>query len=220
MTKHIVLLFSLSTVLAHEYYRGSCPVFPPMRDLDWTRLTGDWWTAFKMNSRSSCIRYRYSSENGERKVTERKLLPVLGRFGVPSGVTSSGVITGSGSNMEVEWNTGMIRNLRMNYIILDTDYNSRTLVCSCHDINLGFLSVNRRSCEYLIKPNSTMPMIVPSDYRRMLDSISKDLVLDMKRIRQDDCDDLESLPSLNIGTWWSLARDYGQSFLSLAEEWF
>ena len=139
--------------------------------------------------------------------------------------------------MEVEWNTGMIRNLRMNYIILDTDYNSRTLVCSCHDINLGFLSVNRRSCEYLIvrttyeddiliqyfhfqKPNSTMPMIVPSDYRRMLDSISKDLVLDMKRIRQDDCDDLESLPSLNIGTWWSLARDYGQSFLSLAEEWF
>ena len=95
MTKHIVLLFSLSTVLAHEYYRGSCPVFPPMRDLDWTRLTGDWWTAFKMNSRSSCIRYRYSSENGERKVTERKLLPVLGRFGVPSGVTSSGVITGA-----------------------------------------------------------------------------------------------------------------------------
>ena len=58
--------------------------------------------------------------------------------------------SGSGSNMEVEWNTGMIRNLRMNYIILDTDYNSRTLVCSCHDINLGFLSVNRRSCEYLI----------------------------------------------------------------------
>ena len=64
-----------------------------------------------------------------------------------------------------------------------------------------------------------MPMTLPPEYKTKLDMISPDLALDMKRIRQDDCDQLDSLPSINIGTWWSLARDYGQSVISLASQW-
>ena len=95
----IVIVIIVSSVQCHEYYSGQCPVFPPMPDLDWSRLvsSGEWWTALKMNSRSSCIRYSYSGDTGSgdsRMVRERKLLPVLGRFGVPSGVTSNGIISG------------------------------------------------------------------------------------------------------------------------------
>ena len=52
--------------------------------------------------------------------------------------------------MKVELNTGMLTNIKMNYIILDTDYTTRALICSCQNINLGLWSAHRRSCEYLI----------------------------------------------------------------------
>ena len=58
--------------------------------------------------------------------------------------------SGYGSDMKVEWNTGMLTNIKMNYIILDTDYTTRALICSCQNINLGLWSAHRRSCEYLI----------------------------------------------------------------------
>ena len=89
---------------AHEYYDGSCPDFPPVGSLDWSRWSsgGAWRAAFKHNSRSSCIRcwvkdtlfrelrfefirYEFSGEEGgKRRVDETKLLPVLGRWFWPT----------------------------------------------------------------------------------------------------------------------------------------
>ena len=92
-------------------------------------------------------------------MTEKKLLPVLGRFNVPSAVESEGTLTQAGSQMasvmEVDWNTGMVSNdhimfSNMEYVIIDTDFVSRALVCSCQDLNLGFFAVNRRTCDFLI----------------------------------------------------------------------
>lgn len=113
-----ILIVIVSTcVQCHEYYSGQCPVFPPMSDLDWSRLvsSGEWWTAFKMNSRSSCIRYSYSGDTRAvgRMVRERKLLPVLGRFGVPSGVTSNGLISGRPRLIKADIENNEIRILRI-----------------------------------------------------------------------------------------------------------
>jgi len=85
---------------AHEYYDGACPDFPPMENLDWSRWAsgGVWRAALKHNSRSSCIRYEFSGEGEKRKVEETKLLPVLGRFGVPSAVKSSGILAPTSPN--------------------------------------------------------------------------------------------------------------------------
>ena len=94
-----------------------------------------------------------------RAVTEKKLLPVLGRFNVPSAVESEGTLSQSvsepASRMEVEWNTGVVGQdhimfSNMEYVIIDTDYVSRALVCSCQDLNLGFFAVNRRTCDFLV----------------------------------------------------------------------
>ena len=61
-----VMVLSVSMAQCHEYYNGKCPDFSPMENWDWSRFTGDWWAALKMNSRSSCIRYNYGLEDGER----------------------------------------------------------------------------------------------------------------------------------------------------------
>ena len=183
-----------------------------------------------------------------RRVTETKLLPVIGRFGVPSGVTSEGTLVKHDtwsveSDMSVSWNTGLLRSDQlmvssMKYVIMDTDYTTRALVCQCQDINLAFVNANRRTCEYLIvsendflcldfirtisfqRPNMSLPYFVPSDYKTLLDSVSPDLALDMKRVRQDDCDQLDTRPTFDVGLWWSMARDYGQTLASMAAGWF
>ena len=53
---------------------------------------------------------------------------------------------------------------------------------------------------------------MPADYISILDSVSPDLSLDMKRVRQDTCSRLESDPSLDLGRVWS----YGQTIAQMA----
>ena len=61
-----LVLLGVSVSRAHEYYSGRGPDFRPMEGWEWARFTGEWWAALKMNSRSSCIRYNYQLEDGER----------------------------------------------------------------------------------------------------------------------------------------------------------
>ena len=114
----LLLSLSLTTVRAHEYYSGRCLRFAPMANLDWQKFSGDWLVVFKMNSRSSCIRYNYATSGGQRLVTEEKLLPVLGRFGVPSAVTSEGTLRtttpSKAAAMTVDWDTGVLGDLMLN----------------------------------------------------------------------------------------------------------
>jgi len=198
-------LICLSSILGHEYYSGSCPQFLPIQQLDWARFKGVWSAAFKHASRSSCIKYEFQGDRS-RKVTEEKLLPVLGRFGVPSAVTSMGLLTTSdppSGAMMVSWNTGLLRQAmfsKMEYVVLATDYDNKALVCSCQDLDMGFTGVNRRSCDYLIRNVTVFPSTVPSEYVAILNKIDPDLALDMKRVRQDDCSDLQGL-GLDVGLW-------------------
>ena len=53
---------------------------------------------------------------------------------------------------------------------------------------------------------------MPADYISILDSVSPDLSLDMKRVRQDTCHRLETDPSLDLGRVWS----YGQTLAQMA----
>ena len=56
------------------------------------------------------------------------------------------------------------------------------------------------------------PRTIPADYRNILDTVSPDLSLDMKRVRQDTCDRLDSDPSIDLGRVWS----YGQTLAQMA----
>ena len=89
---------------------------------------------------------------------------MIGRFGVPSAVESQGRLSarpgGPSSLMEVVWNTGLVSSANAGlmgpllsdteYVILNTDYTSRALICSCQDLNMGFFDANRRSCALLV----------------------------------------------------------------------
>jgi len=209
---------------AHEYYDGSCPDFPPVGSLDWSRWSsgGAWQAAFKHNSRSSCIRYEFSGDGEKRRVDETKLLPVLGRFGVPSAVKSSGTLTPASSNsgaFSVKWETGVLRQAffsPMEYVVLATDYTSKALVCSCQDLSVGGLGgLNRRSCDFLVRGNESAPVVLPSEFISILDKVDADLALDMKRVRQDNCEDLDGL-SFNLGKWVQAGKaavDSGLAYL-------
>ena len=56
------------------------------------------------------------------------------------------------------------------------------------------------------------PTSLPPDYSNLLDSVATDLALDMRRVRQDKCDRLETDPALDIGQVWS----YGQTLAGMA----
>ena len=106
-----LLLYAPLLVRCHEYYDGVCPAFQPTEEFSWEKFQGEWMVGFKMNSRSSCIRYKYSQDDDTRTVTEEKLLPVVGRFGVPSAVSSSGTLvpaSSSSGDMFVSWDTGVL----------------------------------------------------------------------------------------------------------------
>ena len=115
------------------------------------------WIIFSLNSYQMFIVISF------RKVTEFKMLPVIGRFGVPSVVESEATLTpwpmsGPGV-MKADWNTGLgnlddLVTSDIKYTILHTDYTSRALICSCQEVKLPFFAANRRSCEYLIVSNT------------------------------------------------------------------
>ena len=82
-----------------------------------------------------------------------------------------------------------------------------------------------------------MPAALPLDYAELLNSVSPDMALDMRRVRQvgrilvmvmvmvrvwqdeERCGDLATGPVLNVGHWWSLAREYGRSLVTTAAAW-
>lgn len=221
----VIVIAKLLAVHGHEYYNGVCPSFNPMESLDWKLFKGEWKVAFKMNSRSSCIRYNFADMVNKRIVTEEKLLPVLGRFGIPSAVISKGTLSQMSANsaeMWVRWDTGVLREAmfsKMKYVVLDTDYNTNALICSCQDLNIGIFAVNRRSCDYLIRLAVSSPPTIPSSYAALLNQTSYELSLDMKRVRQDDCEDLGKA-SLDVGFWVTQARTYGDTAIQMAKEMF
>jgi len=141
---------------------------------------------------------------------------------VPSTVHSEGRLSvtdpGQAATMVVHWDTGVLGDGLMfsdkDYVVLDTDYTSRALVCSCQHLNLGFFAVNRRSCDYMIRPSEQIeyPVTLPKDYYDLLYSMTPDLARDMRRVRQDKCVRLETDPSLDLATVWS----YGQTVAQMA----
>ena len=62
----VILIAKLLAVDAHEYYNGVCPSFTSMEGWDWRDFKGEWKVAFKMNSRSSCIRYSFQEKGNTR----------------------------------------------------------------------------------------------------------------------------------------------------------
>ena len=63
---------------------------------------------WQMNSRASCIRYTITATGSGAGLREVKLLPVLDRFGLPGGLSSSAAISGSGATTTVTWDTGLL----------------------------------------------------------------------------------------------------------------
>ena len=111
----------------------------------------------------------------------------------------------------------VITNLRMELF--------EALVSTLHNIK----------CFYQ-RPNTSVPAVLPPDYAELLNSVSPDMALDMRRVRQvgrilvmvmmlmvwkdeERCGDLATGPVLNLGHWWSLAREYGRSLVSSAAAW-
>ena len=61
-----------------------------------------------MNSRASCIRYTITAAGSGAGLREVKLVPVLDRFGLPGGLSSSATISGNGAATTVTWDTGLL----------------------------------------------------------------------------------------------------------------
>ena len=54
---------------------------------------------------------------------------------------------------KVGWDTSLaplVTPAPAQYVVLDTDYTTRALVCSCRDLHIPFFRAHRRTCELLV----------------------------------------------------------------------
>jgi len=125
-----------SKSLAHEYYSGQCPQFPPMKSFVWEKFApGTWFVTKKTGTTSSCLTYNFAKdENGFRSVRQaRQLL-----LGDTLGIDHEYIYTGELSTPE-EWSlpAKMVAKFPLNplgsssYVVVATDYISAGLVCTC-----------------------------------------------------------------------------------------
>ena len=73
------------------------------------------------------------------------------------------------------------------FIVLDTDYDSYGLICTCQDMDLYFTYAHRLSCS-ILQRDSVENAEITKRMRDLVDSQVEDASHDFDKIKQEGCD--------------------------------
>ena len=73
------------------------------------------------------------------------------------------------------------------YIVMDTDYDSYAMVCTCQDMDLFLTYAHRRSCS-ILQRSATEDAGVTEKMSSLLDGQIEEASHDFDRIKQDGCE--------------------------------
>jgi len=201
---HLLLLLLAGLLVlpaTAQAYMGDCPRYTLMQDFNWTALaTGTWYVMEKTSTTSRCLTYTFlTDEDGFKTVRQASRLKLADTVGyhqdfVYTGQLASPEQFSAPARMTVQFPLNLVG--RASFVVLDTDYTSRALVCSCQEVNLlSVVSLHRRSCSILQRSPDPDP-----DTRAAMRSVlaaepgltSGDDVAHLNRIDHTDCQYSES----------------------------
>merc|ERR1719232_52811 len=148
-----LLVLAVVSVQAHEYFPGQCPNFTPMSGFEWDKFaTGVWFVTRKFSTKSSCLTYEFKTDSeGFKSIEQVRQLPYSERVGLDHEYIYTGKLyspqESSPAKMIVRFPLNVIG--ASSYIVMDTDYDSYAMICTCQDMDLFFTFAHRRSCSIL-----------------------------------------------------------------------
>merc|ERR1712211_171206 len=174
----VLLLASVAT--AHEYFPDKCPEFQPMQGFDWDKFAdGVWYVTQKFATRSTCLTYEFTTDElGFKEITQLRQLPYSEKVGL---------------DHEYKYTAKLYVRLPLNpigaasFVVLDTDYSSYALICTCQEIDLFITTGHRRSCSILQRAVEEDEAITDK-LIELLDSQVPDSSHDFDPIKQEGCE--------------------------------
>merc|ERR1712121_107522 len=147
----VVTVCSVST-LGHEYFPGQCPNFTPMSGFDWGKFsTGVWYVTQKFATKSSCLTYQFKTDElGFKSIEQVRQLPYSERVGLDHEYIYTGKLyapqESTPAKMIVRFPLNVIG--ASSYVVMDTDYDTYGMVCTCQDMDLFFTFAHRRPVQF------------------------------------------------------------------------
>merc|ERR1711887_186279 len=186
----VVTVCSLSA-LGHEYFSGQCPNFTPMSGFDWGKFsTGVWYVTQKFATKSSCLTYQFKSDDlGFKSIEQVRQLPYTERIGLDHEYIYTGKLytpqESSPAKMIVRFPLNVVGS--SSFTVMDTDYDSQAMVCTCQDVDLFLSYVHRRSCSILQRQQQEDPEITQR-MKELIDSQIENASHDFDIIKQEGCE--------------------------------
>merc|ERR1711892_354366 len=179
------------TVSGHEYFPGQCPNFTPMSGFDWGQFsTGIWFVTQKFATKSSCLTYEFKTDEiGFKSIEQVRQLPYSERVGLDHEYIYTGKLytpqESSPAKMIVRFPLNVVGS--SSFTVMDTDYDTHAMVCTCQDIDLFLSYVHRRSCSILQRAKEEDPEITKK-MSELIDGQIDNASHDFDKIKQVGCE--------------------------------
>merc|ERR1711902_371891 len=189
----LFLLVAVVTVSTrgHEYFPGQCPNFTPMSGFDWDKFsTGLWYVTQKFATKSSCLTYQFKTDDlGFKSIEQVRQLPYSERVGLDHEYIYTGKLyapqESSPAKMIVRFPLNVVGS--SSFTVMDTDYDSYAMICTCQDMDLFLSYVHRRSCS-ILQRSSTEDTDITERMSALLDGQIEEASHDFDRIKQEGCE--------------------------------
>merc|ERR1711915_957992 len=178
-------------VSCHEYFPGTCPTFTPMDGFDWDQFSkGIWFVTQKFATKSSCLTYEFKTDElGFKSIEQVRQLPYSERVGLDHEYTYTGKLyapqESSPAKMIVRFPLNVVGS--SSFIVMDTDYDTYGMVCTCQDVDLFLAYVHRRSCSILQRQKEGDPEITKR-MKELIDIQVDNASHDFDKIKQEGCE--------------------------------
>merc|ERR1712102_161544 len=185
----ILLFFGLAS--GHEYFPGQCPNFTPMSGFDWSKFSnGVWYVTEKFATQSSCLTYEFKTDQlGFKSIQQVRQLPYSERVGLEHEYIYTGKLyapqESSPAKMIVRFPLNVIGS--SSFVVMDTDYDSYAMICTCQDMDLFFTYAHRRSCS-ILQRDSVEDADITERMSALLDGQIEEASHDFDKIKQEGCE--------------------------------
>lgn len=187
----LLLLLSPFLVQGHDYFPSQCPTYTPMDGFDWDQFsTGVWYVTHKFATRSTCLTYEFTTDElGFKEITQLRQLPYSEKVGLDHEYKYTGKLFAANEAIPAKMNVRFPLNPvgAAEFVVLDTDYSSYGLICTCQEIDLFFTTAHRRSCSMLQRALEEDTAIT-TKLRALVDSQVPNSAHDFKPIKQEGCE--------------------------------
>merc|ERR1711963_371960 len=211
-TFHLLPMLLLP-VMGHEYFPGQCPNFTPMSGFDWAKFSnGIWYVTEKFATQSSCLTYEFKTDQlGFKSIEQVRQLPYSERVGLEHEYIYTGKLyapqESSPAKMIVRFPLNVVGS--SSFIVMDTDYDTYAMVCTCQDVDLFLSYVHRRSCSILQRNKEEDPEITRK-MKELVDSQVDNASHDFDKIKQEGCEHgKDTVLNIDVDKILSLKGDSG-----------